>query len=145
MGLAITREVSLCGSQQAHVEEQAQAPVRSLSAERGERIRQGDEAPRWIIGVRHHLFVTSTIVTGMVRMNDPHAERQRLVDRLVGSATGNGRATRARRRERCCWGHVRHWCMFDEARHAPRSRSGGTGQVRNWITPLRRVRRFPSG
>ena len=28
--------------------------------------------------MRHHLFVTSTIVTGMVRMSDPRTERQQL-------------------------------------------------------------------
>jgi hypothetical protein len=69
--------------------------------------------------VRLHQFVTSITVTGMVRMSDPHTERQRLVDRLVGlqlemqsDPAPETRAQLLQAREALT--------MFDEMRHRQR-------------------------
>ena len=39
--------------------------------------------------VRHHLFVTSTSVTGMVRMSDPRTERQQLLAAVQAGMKSN--------------------------------------------------------
>jgi hypothetical protein len=72
---------------------------------------------------------------------DRRAERQRLVDRLVGLQLEMQsdpdpwtRAELLQAREALV--------QFDEMRHAQRSRSGGTGQ---WFRPSRRVRDRSSG